>query len=260
LSDDRLASDNQVRTLVRAFAILEQFSLRRPELSLSEVSEVAALSKSTAHRLLGTLEQLGLVSSSQESGYYRLGLKAFLIGDIAAGTMPLLKEADPLLAVLTNKTDESSFLLVPDNDKALCLRRLDGERPSRLLITDVGVRSAFNCGSAQRVLLAYLPEEHWDEVVTRHVHPVTQYSLVTRDDLERDRSDIRKRGYCIAREDVVLQVWGLGVPVHDASGTVIAAISISGTVNHFSAERLPTLVRTVLDTGEELSQRLGFAS
>jgi DNA-binding IclR family transcriptional regulator len=48
--------------------------------------------------------------------------------------------------------------------------------------------------------------------------------------------------------------------VRDASGSVVAAVSISGIVQRFSAERLPGLIRSVMKLGEDLSRRLGYLS
>jgi IclR family KDG regulon transcriptional repressor len=50
----------------------------------------------------------------------------------------------------------------------------------------------------------------------------------------------------------------LGAPVRDATGAVVAAVSISGIVQRFSAERLPTLIRRIMEVGDELSRRLGY--
>jgi len=126
-----------------------------------------------------------------------------------------------------------------------------------VLYLEPGKHSAFNCGAAQRVLLAHLPDSRWDEVVEGHVRRMTPYSLVSRDELERDRREIRERGYSVSWEDVTLHACALGAPVRDSSGMVIAAVSISGIVQRFSAERLPGLIRSVIKLGDDLSRRMG---
>jgi DNA-binding IclR family transcriptional regulator len=108
------------------------------------------------------------------------------------------------------------------------------------------------------VLLAHLPDSQWEEVVDGHVRRSTQYSLVSRDELERDRREIRERGYSVSWEDVTLYACALGAPVRDAAGVVVAAVSISGIVQRFSAERLPGLIRSVMKLGDDLSRRLGY--
>jgi IclR family KDG regulon transcriptional repressor len=255
-----LEGENQVRAVTRAVAILEQFTLARPERNLTEISAAIGLSKSTTHRLLGTLSSADMIEIDKRTGRYRLGLKVFRLGSVVSKGMDLLKQADPLLERVAEETDESSFLLVVDGNEALCLRRFDGSSDVRVLTLEQGAHSTFNCGSAQRVLLAHLPEDRWEEIVFRHVQRMTQYSLVGRDELERDRREIRERGYCVAWEDVILHACALGAPIRDVSGEVVAAVSISGIVQRFSAERLPVLIRRIMQTGEEVSRRLGYNS
>lgn len=251
-------SDLNVRAVMRAISILEQFSLERPELNLTEISASIGLSKSTTHRLLSTLEATEMVEFDKRTAHYRLGLKAFRLGSIVVKSMELVKQADPLLAATAEETSETAFLVVADGNEALCLRRFDGSHQIRVLYLEPGRHSAFNCGAAQRVLLAHLPDDRWEEVVNGHVRRQTQYSLVSRDELERDRREIRERGYSVSWEDVTLHACALGAPVRDASGSVIAAVSISGIVQRFSAERLPGLIRSVMKLGDDLSRRLGY--
>ncbi len=247
-----------MRAVERAVQILEQFSLDRPELTLTEVSTAIGLSKSTTHRLLTTLESTQMVEFDHGTNHYQLGLKAFRLGSVVSKSMELVRQADPLLKALADETDETSFLLVVDGNEALCLRRFDGSHHVRVLSLEPGRRSAFNCGSAQRVLLAHLPEAQWEVVVGHHVRRMTQYSLASRDELERDRREIQERGYSVSWEDVTLHACALGAPVRDSSGKVIAAVSVSGIVQRFSAERLPALIRKIMEMGDELSLRLGY--
>lgn len=253
-------SEGQVRAVTRAVAILEQFTLSRPERNLTEISAVIGLSKSTTHRLLGTLCGAEMIEFDKQTNRYRLGLKVFRLGSVVSKGMQLLKQSDVLLETLAQETDESAFLLVADGAEALCMRRFDGSSDVRVLTLEQGAHSCFNCGSAQRVLLAHLPEEQWEDTVSRHVRRMTQYSLVGRDDLERDRREIRERGYCVAWEDVTLHACALGAPVRGVDGQVVAAVSISGIVQRFSAERLPVLIRRIMQTGDEISRRLGCNS
>jgi IclR family transcriptional regulator, KDG regulon repressor len=253
------SSDLYVRSVARAVSILECFTLDNPELNLTEVSNSIGLSKSTTHRLLSTLESAEMVEFDKKTAHYRLGLKVFQLGSVVAKSMELVKQADPLLMNLAADTDETAFLLVADGNEALCLRRFDGMHHVRVLFLEAGKRATFNCGAAQRVLLAHMPEARWEEIIANHVRRMTQYSLATREELERDRREIRERGYSVSWEDVTLHACALGAPVRDTSGNVIAAVSISGIVQRFSAERLPGLIRTIMEVGDELSRRLGHA-
>lgn len=251
-------ADLHVRSVSRAVAILEQFTLDRPEPNLTEISTGIGLSKSTTHRLLSTLEAAEMVEFDRRSLRYRLGLKVFRLGAVVSKSMDLVKQAEPLLRGITEETDETSLLMVTDGPEALCLLRFDGDYQVRVLFAEPGKHSAFNIGAAQRVLLAHLPDDVWEEVVAHHVRRMTQYSLVTREELDRDRREIKEHGYVVSWEDIILHACGLGAPVRDAEGSVIAAVSVSGIVQRFSAEKLPVLIRRIMQLGDDLSRRLGY--
>jgi IclR family KDG regulon transcriptional repressor len=253
-----MTSDLNVRAVARAVSILEQFTLARPEATLTEISSGIGLSKSTTHRLLSTLEGAGMVEFDRKTTRYRLGLKLFSMGSVASKSMELVKQADPLLRAITEDTDETSLLLVVDDMEGLCLRRADGDQPVRVLIMEAGKHIPFNCGAAGRVLLAHLPDTQWEEVIIGHTHRATKYSLVSREELDRDRHEIRERGYAVGWEDCALSACSLGAPVRAAGGVVVASVSILGILERFSAERLPTLVRRVMQVGNDLSGKLGY--
>jgi IclR family transcriptional regulator, KDG regulon repressor len=255
-----MRSDLNVRSVARAVSILEQFTFARPELSLTEISSGSGLSKSTAHRLLATLEAAEMVELDRSTAHYRLGLKNFRLGSVMCKSMRLAKQADPLLRRVTEETGETSFLQAVDGNEALCLHRFDGRHLTGLLSLEAGTRSPFNCGAGQRILLAHLPDERWEEIVAGHTRRMTQYSLLSRQELERDRNEIQTRGWVISREDAGLHVCALGAPVRDATGTVVAAVSLAGIVQRFPASRLPILTRRVMQLGHELSRRLGYPS
>jgi IclR family KDG regulon transcriptional repressor len=223
-----MTSDLNVRAVSRAVSILEQFTLDRPEATLTEISGGIGLSKSTTHRLLATLEAAGMVEFNRKTTLYRLGLKLFSMGSVASKSMELVKLADPLLRAITEDTDETSLVLVVDGMQALCLRRADGNQPVRVLIMEVGKHVPFNCGAAGRVLLAHLPDSQWEEVVLAHTHRATKCSLVEREELDRDRHEIRERGYAVGWEDCALSACSLGAPVRAAGGAVVASVGILG--------------------------------
>jgi DNA-binding IclR family transcriptional regulator len=253
-----MGADLHVRSVARAVSILEQFTMERPEPNLTEISAGIGLSKSTSHRLLSTLEGAGLVDFDRRTGRYRLGLKAFRFGCVASNSMDLVKQAEPLLRGIAEETDQTALLLVVDDTEALCVRRFEGQQQVRVLVLDAGRHAPFNCGAAQRVLLAYLPEGLWEDVVAHHIRRMTQYSLTTREELERDRRDIRERGCSVGWEDSTLHACTLGAPVRGADGGVVAAVGILGIVQQFPAERLPTLIRRVMQLGDDLSSKLGY--
>ena len=253
-----MSADLNVRSVARAVAILEQFTMERPEPNLTEISAGIGLSKSTTHRLLSTLEEAGMVELDRRSGHYRLGLKTFRLGSVASGSLDVVRQAEPLLHEIADETGLTALLLVADVKEALCVRRFEGEQEVRVLVMETGKRVPFNCGASQRVLLAHVSDAVWEDVVANHAVRMTPYSLTTRDELDSDRREIKERGFSIGWEDCALHACTLGAPVLRSGGAVVASVSILGIVQQFPAERLPVLIRRVMQLGRDLSVRLGY--
>jgi len=260
LEQARDGEESPVRSVSRAVAILDQFSLERPELTFTEISSGIGLTKSTTHRLLGALRHEEMIEYDRASRRYRLGLRVFRLGSVVSKTMELATRSDALLEELAEETGETAFVVVPDGDQSLCIRRFDARSGLRVLFLEVGKRQPFNCGAAPRVLLAHFPQQRWEEILAHHVRTMTEHSLVGRAALERDRDQIRGLGYAVSREDVTLHACAVGAPVRDHTGQVIAAVSLSGIEQRFGPERLPMLIEVIVAAGLELSHRLGHGA
>lgn len=74
-AQSRATEATVLRSVSHALAVLEAFSLERPELGVTELSHDPGLSKSTVHRLLTALGARGYVRKSARTGRYSLGLK-----------------------------------------------------------------------------------------------------------------------------------------------------------------------------------------
>ena len=82
-----------------------------------------------------------MVEFDKRTSHYRLGLKAYRLGSVVAKSMELVKQGDPLLAGMAEETSETAFLVVPDGNEALCVRRFDGSHQIRVLYLEPGKRS-----------------------------------------------------------------------------------------------------------------------
>ena len=252
-----MSSDQSVRAVDRAISILECFTVDAPELSFTSIAAGIGLSKSTTHRLLSTLQRSGMVEFDDEKAVFRLGRAVLRLGSVAACGMDLVRQARPILAALAQVSDETALLLIPDDSQALCVYRFEGSHPGQSVALEPGRRVPLNCGAAPRVLLAHLPEPLWRVIVSGGLEPLTRYSLTSEDELERDRQEITQRGYAMGWEDVSLHTCDVAAPIFNAKDDVIGAVSISGIVQRFSAERLPTLIRSAMEAGGEISRALG---
>jgi len=217
-----------VRSVRRALSILRAFRLADRALPLGEIARRTSLDKATARRLLMTLMREGLVEQNAETKSYALGLGVLELG---AGLQPcadLRQRAQPVLAAIAEATGVAAFLGVVHDDAALCIGRVDGGRAIQVRNWSIGGRLPLHCGAGPRVLMAWQPEAEVQRLLARPLEAMTPLTPVEPGRLAEILTRIRERGWELAIDDIVEGISGLGLPVRDGEGAVIAAVSISG--------------------------------
>ncbi len=246
-----------VRSVRRALAILRAFRLTDRSLALGEIARRAALDKATAWRLLATLIEEGLVEQNPETKSYALGLGVL---ELAAGLRPgedLRQRAQPVLAGIAQATGATAFLGVTHDGAALCIGRVDGGEAIQIRAWSIGGRLPLHCGAGPRVLMAHRPEPELRRLLARPLEALTPFSPTEPASLAKALARIRDRGWELAVDDVVEGISGVGVPVRDRSGAVIAAISISGLHRHILDKDRPRHLAVLREKAQELERSLG---
>ena len=122
------------------------------------------LGKATAHRFLATLEDLGLVNRSANSGQYRLGLAAIRIGVAAGNQIELRRELRPYLRDLMERTGETANLVILDGTRPVFIDNVESPQNLRLL-SRIGRRTHPYCTSVGKALLAYMKPEELETIL-----------------------------------------------------------------------------------------------
>src|SRR4249919_1577709 len=141
----------QVGVLDRCVAILR--AVEAGHRSFAAIAAATSLTRPTAHRLLRSLEQHGLVLQADRVGYV-LGPGLLGLAAAARADLPLRELARPALERLATATGESAQLYVRDRDRRICVDTVDSEQELRTIV-DVGATLPLTKGSAGKVLLAW---------------------------------------------------------------------------------------------------------
>jgi DNA-binding IclR family transcriptional regulator len=168
--------------------------------TLAGLVDATRLSRATTHRLAAALATHGLVRRDDD-GRYSLGLRLIGLGHAAAEAVPGWLDARPALAWLQGETGESVQLFVRDGDVRVCVESLEAPHELRTIVP-VGARLPLDRGSAGRVLLAGAAggSRAWVQSVAERQPGVASVSA----------------------------------PVVDATGRVVAAVSVSGPIDRTS--------------------------
>jgi IclR family acetate operon transcriptional repressor len=247
---------NAVRSVDRAAALLLALGESPGAAGVTELARRLGLHKSTASRLLATLERRGLVEQDEETGKYRLGLVVIRLAERAERTLDLRGIATPELERLARLTHETTGLGVLDGDEILNVAQVDG--PNLIAMGDwTGRSTPLHCVAAGKVIMAALAEREVVRIVKRGLPRYTERTIVELEPLLEELARIRRRGYATAFGEFEAGLNAVAAPVHDARGQVIAAVDVWGPAFRLTPRRIPELAAQVRATAAAISVRLG---
>jgi IclR family KDG regulon transcriptional repressor len=248
-----------LQTIEKASDVLALFDRERTEWGVAEVAEKLGLPKSSAHDLLTSLAQVGLLGKT-EKGRYRLGWRLVALSETLLATTELRREARPIMDELAAQYQETIHLAILDDTKVVYVDKLEGRQAVRVELTSLGTRLYPHCSALGKVLLAYRPETDVKRIVKACGLPrFTEHTITDEMELEQSLAKIRKQGYAFDLEEILPELCCVGAPVRNYIGNVIAAISMSIPAYRFA--RSQTQFRNaIVRAGKLVSERLGYYS
>jgi DNA-binding IclR family transcriptional regulator len=220
---------------------------------------LSGIPKTSVHRMIGSLEEMGLLSKDEE-GKYSLGMLFLEFGQLVADRLDIKQIAYPFMKTLRDEIGEAVNLTIKDNQEAIYVEKLDTIHPVRLF-TKIGRRSPLYTGACSRIILAYLSEKEQEDYLNEtELHP---YGIGTITDKEILQSVLRKSrhdGYAISHSELENHTSSVAAPIFDHTGQVVAGISVAGPDVRFQKEHLPTLIKKVKTAAADISQKLGYSS
>jgi IclR family transcriptional regulator, KDG regulon repressor len=243
-------------SLSKALTLLDAFSAEKPELTLSELARGCGTHKSSAFRLLSTLEAHGFVEKNAATHGYRLGWKLMELAGRLLARYELRELAAPFMEELARRTGEIVHLSVLDGAQIVYLDKRGRSQPLTVSTT-VGGRSPAHASAMGKALLAGLPEKQVALVLgARRLERFTPTTITDRRRLGRELEAIRRRGYALDNEEAFPGIRCVAAPLRDRSGRVLAAVSVTVPAQRLEARRQNELKNLVMDTAGRISDRI----
>jgi DNA-binding IclR family transcriptional regulator len=248
------ARDYSIAAVGRALDLLEALSRIGPA-PLAALADSARCTRTAGFRLLRTLEARGFAIQDEARGMWRLGARWGVLGRAAVEQGALAATAMPFLAALGKTSGENVYLRIRDGleSETIAIYQAD---PGLRLYSEVGKRQPLHAGSS-RLLLAHAPEAVQTQVL---VQRLPRFTPATRTDsawIAADLQRIRTRGYLLTTDEVVAGAATVAAPVRDASGQVVAVLSVSAPTMRMRPPRPRALLPVVMDAAVKLSRILG---
>ena len=245
-----------VHSLVRGLEIMRAFTRSRPSMTLSDVARATGLPRAAVRRFMLTLVSEGYAETNGK--YFNLKPKVLELGYAALSSLSFVEVAQPIMARLAYKLEESVFAaMLDDEDVVYVASAVSPERRVRISVA-VGSRSPAHAVSTGRVLLAALPEEQLEDYLTKV--KLTKFTPNTITSRIKLRGLIEETGVCgwsIVDQELEIGLRSISVPIRQRNGEVVAALNVACPSSRVTREDMHGRVLSELQAS---SQQITAAS
>lgn len=238
----------RIQSIDRAVALLRAIAVLKPaEATLQRIADEVGLNRSTAWRILATLEDNGLIE--RREGGYGIGLAAAQFSN-AASVDGFIRRAHPVIAHLAAVSGETANLAVV---RRFGLYYVDQVSVSTNAAEDwLGRKIAVHATSVGKAYLSALPDDEVRDLLPARLARYTHTTVVDLPDLIQELHESRERGYAAVVGELVPETNGVAAPVTDG-GRPVAAVTIWGTADRVPRTRLASLGALVREGAAELA-------
>jgi DNA-binding IclR family transcriptional regulator len=248
---------NSIQVIDRALDIIELLSVEQKGLGVTEISKRTHLHKSTAYRIVTSLCSRGYIEKDK-NGEYTIGRKLIEIASFHIDNLELQTEARPYLRELSSQYNLTSHLGVLDGWHVVYIEKLDVF--SRFgLYSKIGYRVPAYCSSLGKCLLSCLSDiELEDTMATCPFERFTENTITDLPTLKKHLRNVRAQGWAMDDQEHDIGQRCIGAPIYDYRGEMIASLSVSGTIEQITDEKILPIAKHISKIGIEISKRLGY--
>lgn len=250
-----------VRSVEKAFRVLEAFDQMHQSLSLAQVAQVVGLDKSAAQRFTHTLVKLGYLRKDPDTKRFELTLKALDLAGHFISANEVVGRAMPYLLHLSRTTEETVNLTLPDDTEIVFAARFMSRH---MLGTDVvvGTRMPAFCTAPGRAMLSRLPKDEAMAILARStLRAFTAHTIFQPDALEHTLDRAREVGYATAWDEFFPGDLSVASAILDRAGRPVAAVNIGVSRARFTPERAEEILAPlVVAAAGSISQAIPSAA
>jgi DNA-binding IclR family transcriptional regulator len=253
----KLTDKYMVPVVRSSFRILEELS-RSGALGLNEITVRTGISKSTVFRILTTLSQLGYIVRDRNRSYY-IGQAMSDLVRAQASMEAIRRAAMPQMLELRDKFGETVNLGYLEQDKVTYAEVVPSEYALRLHERP-GATICLHASALGKAILAFSDEDYAASLIRgRELQMITRNTITDPEEFMSELKKVREHGYAFDRGETSLLATCVAAPVLNASGTAVAALSISGPTSRFNPRRDSEVIESLMKAAVTVSRQLRSA-
>ena len=193
--------------------------------TLDQVAEALGVHKSTALRLLRTLEANRFVR--RDAHHYRLGTVLFDLANRALEDLDVRGAARSHLVELGANTGHTVHLATFEDDQVVYIDKVDSSHAVRMY-SRIGRRAPLHCTAVGKALVAGWPRAQREQLARRLDYPkLTENTITSPEDFLAELDQVLARGYALDRSEHEDFIHCIAAPIHDNRGEAVGAMSLS---------------------------------
>ncbi|WP_224043797.1 IclR family transcriptional regulator [Paraburkholderia unamae] len=226
------------QSVEKGLAILAAFGSRNRFMSLGQIAETVGITRSSAQRIVFTLETLGYVAKDPYTRRYELANKVMEIGCNYVAANTLIDSANPFLSAMNSNCDETVSLTEPCGTNMVYVASFTSRKPIVAHMA-IGSRMPMYCTSAGRAYLAGLPDNEIHALLrASEFKSLTPLTMTDFDKIFAHIIEGRTRGFSINFEEYMLGHMNVGSPVFNKDGRAIAAVHVMAPSSRWTRDEV----------------------
>lgn len=249
-----------VKVLEKFIKVLDIYRYTENSFTLDEITKKTGLSKTTVFRILKTFERAGFFKFDPADEKYFLGLRFLELGGIVYESLSIRKIASPYLDGLAQNFKAIVLLGILKDDQLMYLDKRESESIIRVS-SYMGLKRPPYYGMLGMTLLAHMDEAEAKRLL--ELFPptkITEKTLIDVGEVLERLEETRRLGYYVERGEVIEGLLGVGAPIRDYSGQVVAALGVTQAAFQVKEGDMERLVNDLLVASQSISRELGFGA
>jgi DNA-binding IclR family transcriptional regulator len=244
----------RIQAVDRAVNLLHAVSSSRTPRTVGELADAVGLNRSTAWRLLMTLEHHGLIDRDPVTQRYVIGYEVLRLAASASAHELIASRARPVMDRLAQATEETVSLVVLTPRGNVAIDQSDTRKIATVSV--IGVHLPLHATASGKLRLAHATEAEREELLTLPLAQLTERTRTDPEALDEELERVRAEGYALEQDEFESGVSGVGAPIFDSRDRMVAAISIWGLSARLPRPRLEELAPQVVRAADEISDTL----
>ncbi len=251
-----------INAVSRSFKILDYLGASSGDASIQDVASELGCNSNMAFRLLRSLEDTGYITKDPKTGLYSLSLKVLKLSRKALQSLEIRKYAIPYLELLWSQVPKANVnLALLNGDDVLMIDRIDANQVPRTYFTP-GKLVPFHCTGVGKVLVSDLSDDDVLAMIERvgGLKPYTPNTITDPSAFLEELGKVRNENVGRDRNEYIPNDNCSAVPIRDASGHIVGAISTSALESSMSADEIECTIPKLRETASRISGMLGYTT